>query len=223
MILQHDKETYMRKTLFVGIAVLSLSLVTPMATWAEENKETVSIAAQIETMKEAFIGALEPKTMYTNRAGVNIREKPDIESRILDQSLLNTSFEVIGEHDGWSMITTADGYAFIKSDYLSDTETSLEYLGKFKISHYCCEPYKHICGDGKGLTRTGIPVHPGLISVDSCVIPLGSTVIIDGIEYQAEDTGGMIKGNKIDMAVETHHEALDLGVYWADVYIIGTK
>ena len=82
---------------------------------------------------------------------------------------------------------------------------------------------KHICGDGKGLTRTGIPVHPGLISVDSCVIPLGSTVIIDGIEYQAEDTGGMIKGNKIDMAVETHHEALDLGVYWADVYIIGTK
>ena len=65
-----------------------------------------------------------------------------------------------------------------------------------------------------------MPVHPGLISVDPNVIPLGSTVVIDGAEYQAEDTGGMIKGHKIDMAVETHEEALELGVYWADVYVV---
>lgn len=209
----------MKRLFLLGIVAISLSLVTPMASWADESEETVSITAQIETMKEAFIGALEPKIKYANKTGVNIREKPDIESMILDQTMLNTSFEVFGEYDGWSMITTEDGYAYIKSEYLSDTETSLEYIGQFKISHYCCEPYKHICGDGKGLTRTGIPVHPGLISVDPSVIPLGSTVVIDGVEYQAEDTGGMIKGHKIDMAVETHQEALQLGVYEADVYV----
>lgn len=209
-----------KKVIITGIIALSLSLVTPMATWAEEKDETVSITAQIETMKEAFTEALESKTMYANKAGVNIREKPDIESKILDQTMLNTSFEVIGEYDGWSMITTEDGYAYVKSEYLSDTETSLEYIGQFKISHYCCEPYKHICGDGKGLTRTGIPVHPGLISVDPNVIPLGSIVMIDGTEYIAEDTGGMIKGNKIDMAVQTHQEALNLGVYYTDVYLV---
>lgn len=209
----------MKRLFLLGIVAISLSLVTPMASWADESEETVSITAQIETIKEAFIGTLEPKIKYANKTGVNIWEKPDIESMILDQTMLNTSFEVFGEYDGWSMITTEDGYAYIKSEYLSDTETSLEYIGQFKISHYCCEPYKHICGDGKGLTRTGIPVHPGLISVDPSVIPLGSTVIIDGIEYQAEDTGGMIKGHKIDMAVETHQEALEMGVYWADVYI----
>lgn len=209
----------MKRLFLLGIVAISLSLVTPMASWADESKETVSITAQIETMKEAFIGALKPKTMYANKTGVNIREKPDIESMVLGQTFLNTSFEVFGEYDGWSMITTEEGYAYIKSEYLSDTETSLEYIGQFKISHYCCEPYKHICGDGKGLTRTGIPVHPGMISVDPSVIPLGNTVIIDGIEYQAEDTGGMIKGHKIDMAVETHQEALQLGVYEADVYV----
>lgn len=216
----------MRKLLLTGIVTLSLSLVMPMATWANDNREeTVSMAAQIKTMKDAFLEAVNitPKTMYANRAGVNIREKPNIDSAILDQTLLNTSFEVIGEYDGWSMITTDDGYAYIKSDFLSETETSLKYLGQFKISHYCCEPYKHICGDGKGLTRTGISVHPGLISVDPSVIPLGSTVMIDGVDYQAEDTGGMIKGNKIDMAVETHDEALELGVYYADVYVIETN
>ena len=209
----------MRKFIIIGITALSLSLLTPMLSWAEENIETVTITAQIETMKKAFTEVLEPKTMYANRAGVNIREKPDIESRILDQTMLNTSFEVIGEYNGWSMITTEDGYAYIKSEYLSDTETFLEFIGQFKISHYCCEPYKHICGDGKGLTRTGIPVHPGLISVDPNVIPLGSIVMIDGTEYIAEDTGGMIKGNKIDMAVETHQEALNLGVYLSLIHI----
>lgn len=210
----------MKKILYIGITALSLSLVTPMAAWAEEIIETVSITAQIEIMKEAFTEALESSTMYANKARVNIREKPDIESKILDQTMLNTSFEVIGEYDGWSMITTEDGYAYVKSEYLSDTETSLEYIGQFKISHYCCGPYKHICGDGKGLTRTGIPVHPGLISVDPNVIPLGSIVMIDGTEYIAEDTGGMIKGNKIDMAVQTHQEALNLGVYYTDVYLV---
>lgn len=216
----------MRKLLLAGITALSLSLVMPMATWANDNtEETVSMAAQIETMKDAFLEAVNitPKTMYVNRAGVNIRKEPNIDSVILDQTLLNTSFEVICESDGWSMITTNDGYAFIKSEYLSDARISLEYLGQFKISHYCCEPYKHICGDGKGLTRTGITVHPGLISVDPSVIPLGSTVMIDDVEYQAEDTGGMIKGRKIDMAVETHAEALELGVYYADVYVIETN
>ena len=75
----------MRRLFLTGIIALSLSLVMPMAAWADdENKET-AIAAQIETMKEAFIGALEePKTMYANQAGVNIRDKPDIKSAILD-------------------------------------------------------------------------------------------------------------------------------------------
>ena len=79
----------MKKLLYIGIIALSLSLVMPMAAWAEEIIETVSITAQIETMKEAFTEALESKTMYANKAGVNIREKPDIESRILDQTMLN--------------------------------------------------------------------------------------------------------------------------------------
>lgn len=214
----------MRRLFLTGIVALSLSLVMPMAAWADNNEETVSLAAQVETsLKDIFVNILGSKTMYAVKDGVNIRREPNTVSEILGHTLLNTSFEVIGEYDGWSMITTEDGYAYIKSEYLSDTEISLEYIGKFKISHYCCEPYKHICGDGKGLTRTGLPVHPGLISVDPNVIPLGSIVMIDGTEYIAEDTGGMIKGNKIDMAVQTHQEALKLGVYWADVYIIGTK
>lgn len=102
-----------------------------------------------------------------------------------------------------------------------ETIEGYEYIGECTITYYCCEPYEHICGTGTGLTATGIPVAPGMVAVDPDVIPLGSTVIIDGQEYLAADTGGAIKGNHVDIAVPTHQEALELGTKTAEVWIVG--
>ena len=95
-----------------------------------------------------------------------------------------------------------------------------EYIGECTVTYYCCEPYAHVCGDGDGLTATGIPVTPGVVAVDPEVIPLGSTVIIDGQKYLAADTGGAIKGNHVDIAVATHQEADALGVTTAEVWVV---
>lgn len=102
----------------------------------------------------------------------------------------------------------------------SVSEPALEYLGTFTITHYCCEKRRHICGTGTGLTSSGVPVQPGMIATDPKVIPTGSTVSINGVEYTAYDTGGAIKGNRIDIAVDTHQHALELGMYEADVYLV---
>ena len=91
------------------------------------------------------------------------------------------------------------------------------YVGECKISAYCCEPYAHICGDGDGLTATGIPA---TVAVDPEVIPLGSTVIIDGQAYLAADTGGAVQGLHVDVAMATHQEADAFGVRSADVWIM---
>lgn len=95
-----------------------------------------------------------------------------------------------------------------------------QYIGECTITHYCCEAYEHVCGDGDGLTATGIPVTPGVVAVDPEVIPLGSTVIIDGQAYLAADTGGAVRGNHVDIAVATHQEAEALGVTTADVWVV---
>lgn len=94
------------------------------------------------------------------------------------------------------------------------------YIGICKVTAYCCEPYEHICGTGDGLTATGIPVTPGIVAVDPEVIPLGSTVVIDGQRYLAADTGGMVKGLHVDIAVPTHEEAVAFGSQVAEVWII---
>lgn len=95
-----------------------------------------------------------------------------------------------------------------------------QYIGECTVTYYCCEPYAHICGTGTGLTATGIPVAPGMVAVDPEVIPLGSTVIIDGQTYLAADTGGAVRGNHVDIAVATHQEALELGTRTAEVWVV---
>lgn len=91
-------------------------------------------------------------------------------------------------------------------------------LGSCTVSHYCCENYDHICNDGDTITASGLPVQPGMVAVDPEVIPLGSTVIINGTSYLAADTG--VKGRWVDVAVPTHEEAQALGVYTANVWVV---
>lgn len=94
-------------------------------------------------------------------------------------------------------------------------------IGVCRITHYCCEKRKHICGTGDGITASGTQVTPYYsVAVDPKVIPLGSLVYINGQWYRAEDTGGAIKGNRVDIAVTTHQEALKLGVLSAEVFYI---
>lgn len=93
-------------------------------------------------------------------------------------------------------------------------------LGIFKVTHYCCEKYPHICNAGPPYkTATGTIPHKGGCAVDPKKIPLGSYVKLNGVVYHAEDTGGAIKGNRIDLVVDTHKEALRLGTYNTEVFL----
>ena len=81
-------------------------------------------------------------------------------------------------------------------------------LGTFKAYAYC--PCKICCGKWAkyGLTASGTKPEQGrTIAVDPDVIPLGSTVYVDGQAYIAEDTGAGIKGNKLDIFFNKHQDA----------------
>ena len=78
--------------------------------------------------------------------------------------------------------------------------------------------YTPRCNGCSGITATGIDVRnsithngKGIIATDPKVIPLGSIVIINNRKYIAADTGGVIKGNKIDILMGTKSEALQFG------------
>src|SRR5690606_38575897 len=76
--------------------------------------------------------------------------------------------------------------------------------------------YTAFCNGCSGITATGINLkaNPDLkvIAVDPSVIPLGSKVWVEGYGHAiAGDTGGAIKGNKIDIFMSDRSAALAFG------------
>jgi 3D (Asp-Asp-Asp) domain-containing protein len=71
-------------------------------------------------------------------------------------------------------------------------------------------------------TASGTPVRWGVVSVDPRVIPLGSKLMIDGFDtvFVAEDTGGAVRGNHIDIYFPDRAEALRFGVQHRTVTIL---
>lgn len=69
-------------------------------------------------------------------------------------------------------------------------------------------------------TATGTGVYKGIVAVDPRVIPLGTKLYIDGYgPAVAADTGGAIKGNRIDLGFGSHAEAIQFGRRSVTVHI----
>lgn len=91
-------------------------------------------------------------------------------------------------------------------------------LGEYIITHYC--PCEKCCGKTDAITATGtVPQAGKTIAVDPSVIPCGTEVIIDGQTYVAEDCGGAIKGNRIDIFCDSHSEAINRGRVTREVFL----
>lgn len=85
--------------------------------------------------------------------------------------------------------------------------------------------YTADCKGCSGTTATGVDLKANpdqkVIAVDPSVIPLGTKVHVQGYGYAtASDTGGAIKGNKIDVFIPNHNEAIQWGRKQVKVTII---
>lgn len=106
------------------------------------------------------------------------------------------------------------------TENVDEDNSNLVNLGQFKLTAYCnCSK---CCGQwAGGATASGtMPMPNRTIAVDTSVIPFGTKVIINGVTYIAEDTGGAIKGNRIDVYMASHKEALSFGVQYAEVFMV---
>lgn len=87
-----------------------------------------------------------------------------------------------------------------------------------RATAYC--PCKKCCGKSDGITATGAKATAGrTVAVDPDVFPFGTEIIIDGRTYVAEDKGGKIRGNAIDIFFENHDEARAFGVQQLTVFV----
>lgn len=111
----------------------------------------------------------------------------------------------------------------VKAEEPMKTNYPKRNAGVFHLSFYT--PHELGRPVEKLHTATGTrPKENRTIAVDPKVIPLGSTVYIEGFGYYiAEDTGGAIKGNRIDIFLMDYNKARQLGRKSAKVWVLGKK
>ena len=88
----------------------------------------------------------------------------------------------------------------------------------YKITAYC--PCAKCCGKATGRTASGTKATAGRTIAASSQFAFGTKLSINGKTYVVEDRGGAIKGNRIDIFVNTHSEALKWGVKYLPVKVI---
>lgn len=116
--------------------------------------------------------------------------------------------KILNTHSTVRLLTTSRGN-FLYRRMRVMTATAY-YPGPECIGKYCT-----------GLTFTGKKAMYGIVAVDPRVIPLGSFLYIEGYGHaEAADTGGAIRGNRIDLCFNTYREAVLYGRKRVQVYLL---
>ena len=122
--------------------------------------------------------------------------------------------EPAGADDYSGGMEEAEGYD--GGDTADPVLTEWQYYGNCRITHYdagpCC------CGEwATGCTASGVLATTHHTVASGPDLPFGTEVLINGEVYVVEDRG--VDEYQIDIFVDTHEEALAMGMYYTDVYV----
>lgn len=90
--------------------------------------------------------------------------------------------------------------------------------GVYKVTAYCA--CMKCCGKTNGITASGVKATANHTIAAPRTFAFGTKVVIDGVTYTVEDRGGAIQGNRIDIYMNSHSEALKWGVRYVEVEVL---
>lgn len=90
--------------------------------------------------------------------------------------------------------------------------------GVYKVTAYCA--CMSCCGKTNGITASGTQATANRTVAAPRTFAFGTQLVINGQTYTVEDRGGAITGNRIDVYMDSHSEALAWGVRYLNVEVI---
>lgn len=171
------------------------------------------------------VKGIEEPTRAVEEAENETQDEPEV---VAEEAEEETAEDVAADSD--DEVTEADGGGDSEDDGLVEEvpdgpvntapeveEPTTSYYGTCRITFYCsCSA---CCGQyAGGPTASGAMPTAGW-TVANGSLPFGAQVVIDGHTYCVEDRG--VSGDQFDIYVDSHDEALQRGLYYADVYLVG--
>lgn len=105
-----------------------------------------------------------------------------------------------------------------RSSVVRKTGTTTAISGRYKVTAYCS--CAKCCGKTNGITASGRKATANHTVAAPSTFAFGTELIIGGKTYTVEDRGGAIQGNRIDVYMNSHAEALAWGVRYLNVEIV---
>lgn len=90
--------------------------------------------------------------------------------------------------------------------------------GRYKVTAYCS--CAKCCGKTNGITASGTKAKANRTVAAPSTFAFGTQLVINGKTYTVEDRGGAIQGNRIDVYMNSHSEALSWGVRYLNVEVL---
>jgi len=176
-----------------------------------EDDICVSIIKKSKKSKE------EKKHVHLKEGGVNAFSLP-LKCKVCKDYLFRTKCFIHGFSNNHERASKDSNMRIGEPKKKTTQKTPWKFLGTFNVSAYC--PKKCCCGkfaDGK--TATMKDAYTRGVAVDTRIIPFGTKLYIPDYGYAtADDVGGSIKKNKLDVRFKTHREARCFGRKHLKVY-----
>lgn len=199
------------------------------------KEDTVQIRYKSEKKNNSELKSGETKVVRNGQNGkkvvrteIKYRNGKEISRRVLSEDILVQPISEVVEvgtkkvssvpqakaAPSGNTVTAPDGTVYTYSKMISCNATA--YDASYESN-----------GKWGPVSATGKPLAYGMVAVDPRVIPLGTRLYIETPDGSwvygyavAEDTGGAIKGNKVDLFYPTRAEALRFGRRTVNVYIL---
>ena len=156
----------------------------------------------------------------------------EVSRMVLEQTVIQSAVEeviAVGTGDAEAMeavSTDPNALPIIGDDYIIlPTGEVLTYTGTAQVR---ATAYTHTDAGCDLITATGSTVHIGTVAVDPRYIPYGTRMFIvanDGSYVygisEAEDCGGAIKGDRVDLYFPTYEQCMEFGWRTCTIYFLG--
>lgn len=197
------------------LGVFALMAVAPSSAWARE---------EIKAGGSAIVVGTEGR-------GLRVRRGPGMSHRIVATVAEGSVVQILagpvsdGDDDWFQISASGATNGWAPSQYLTDNNTASGNGGGGPRS-FIARMTAYADGVGgvpkNARTASGTPTRWGVVAVDPKMIPIGSTLTIDGYEgvFVAEDTGGGIKGPALDLWLADPSEAKRYGTQYRRVTVI---